>query len=184
MRPENLLKPGNFSVAEKLRRLVAVAIGNIQSAKAKGAPGEGAQLSAFLHDAASKTPDAVSGLPATSAVLANGATVAVRNSAGADSHNATAVVAAGAITGVNLAATVALLDTADTVPVQNSAGAAIGTGTATVAAGVASNIRLPATVAGVTSGVKINAGTVTGTGNFATITVANGVITGIVLSAS
>lgn len=36
----------------------------------------------------------------------------------------------------------------------------------------------------VTNGAKVNAGTVTGTGNFATFTVAAGAITGIVLSAS
>ena len=83
-----------------------------------------------------------------------------------------------------LPATQAVVSNGGTSPVQNSAGAAIGTGTYTVAANAVSNIKLPATVAGVTSGVKINAGTVTGTGNFATITVANGVITGIVLSAS
>lgn len=47
-----------------------------------------------------------------------------------------------------------------------------------------SSAPLPATQAIVTSGAKINAGSVTGTGNFATITVAAGVITGIVLSAS
>lgn len=35
-----------------------------------------------------------------------------------------------------------------------------------------------------TSGVKVNAVAVTGTGNFATPTIVNGVITGIVLSAS
>ena len=35
-----------------------------------------------------------------------------------------------------------------------------------------------------TNGQKVNAGTVTGTGNFATVTVAGGAITGIVLSAS
>lgn len=43
---------------------------------------------------------------------------------------------------------------------------------------------LPATQAVVTSGVKVNAVSVTGTGNFATFKVAGGVITGIVLSAS
>ena len=36
----------------------------------------------------------------------------------------------------------------------------------------------------VTNGTKVNAGSVTGTGNFATFTVAGGAITGIVLSAS
>ncbi|ANT45349.2 putative Rz-like lysis protein [Pectobacterium phage PP16] len=59
---------------------------------------------------------------AGAASVANGATVAVRNSEGADSHNATAVVASGTLTGVNLAATVALVDNGDTV-------AATGTGT-------------------------------------------------------
>jgi len=74
------------------------------------------------------------------AVVANGATVAVRNSAGANSKNATAVVTDDTLTGVNLPATTAMVDNAQTV------------------AGV------------------------TGTGTTATITVANGVITGIALS--
>lgn len=43
---------------------------------------------------------------------------------------------------------------------------------------------LPATQAVVSDGVKVDAMSVTGTGNFATFSVANGVITGIVLSAS
>lgn len=43
---------------------------------------------------------------------------------------------------------------------------------------------IPATQALVSDGVKVNAVSVTGTGNFATFTVAGGVITGIVLSAS
>lgn len=43
---------------------------------------------------------------------------------------------------------------------------------------------LPATQAIVSNGVKVNAVSVTGTGNFATFTVVSGVITAIVLSAS
>lgn len=43
---------------------------------------------------------------------------------------------------------------------------------------------LPATQAVVANGAKVNAVSVTGTGNFATFTVANGVITAIALSAS
>lgn len=102
-----------------------------------------------------------------------------------DSRIVAAQVAIAAVGySASLPATQAVVSNGGTSPVQNSAGAAIGTGTYTVAANAVSNIKLPATVAGVTSGVKINAGTVTGTGNFATITVANGVITGIVLSAS
>lgn len=41
-----------------------------------------------------------------------------------------------------------------------------------------------ATQVTLTSGVKVNAVSVTGTGNFATFTIANGAITAIVLSAS
>lgn len=73
-----------------------------------------------------------------SASVANGATVAVRNSAGADSHNGTAVVASGTLTGINLAATVALADNGDTVP-------ATGTGTTAtlvVTAGVLTGVTL------------------------------------------
>lgn len=75
------------------------------------------------------------GLPATQAIVANGNTVAVRNSAGAASHNGTAVVAGGAVTGVNLAATVAMVDsgTAITVPVTGTYATKI---TPTVVAGV------------------------------------------------
>lgn len=72
------------------------------------------------------------------ATVANGATVAVRNSAGADSHNGTAVVTSGTLTGINLAATVALADNGDTVP-------ATGTGTTAtlvVSAGVLTGVTL------------------------------------------
>lgn len=126
-----------------------------------------------------------SGIPATSAIVANGATVNVENSAGNLDSPAVATVAAGAVTNVRLAATKTITTTADAVTVQNSAGTAIpGTHPATVAVGVLSNVKLAATVAAVANGAKVNAVSVTGTGNFATFTVAAGVITGIVLSAS
>lgn len=106
---------------------------------------ETAEVTPVLEAAAAALVVAgASGLPATSAVVANGGTVNVENSAGNLDSPATAVVASGAITGVRLAATKSI----------------------------------------VTSGTKVNAVAVTGTGNFATFTVANGVITGIVLSAS
>lgn len=60
-------------------------------------------------------------------------------------------------------------------PLLNAAAAALT---------VAGASGLPTTSAVVASGVKVNAGTVTGTGNFATLTVVAGVITGITLSAS
>lgn len=119
------------------------------------------------------------------ATVSNGGNVTVKNSAGTVTKVGVATVAASAITGIALAATEAIVSNAGAVVVQNSAGAAVtGTHPATVAAGVVSNVKLAATVAPVVSGVKVNAGTVSGTGNFATITVAAGVITGIVLSAS
>lgn len=106
---------------------------------------ETAEVTPVLEAAAAALVVAgASGLPTTSAVIANGASVNVENSAGNLDSPATATVAAGAVT----------------------------------------NVRLAATKTIVTSGVKIDAVSVTGTGNFATITVADGVITAIVLSAS
>lgn len=127
-------------------------------------------------------------LPATQAIVDNGETVPVRNSAGADSHNATAVVAGGELSGVNLAATVAMVDNSDAITVQNSAGAAVaGTHSATVAAGVLSNVRLAATVAPVVNAAVVPvlpaSGTTPAQGN-ATAAVAAGVITGVRLPAT
>lgn len=51
----------------------------------------------------------ISGLPATSAVVSNGGTVNVENSAGALDSPATATVAAGTLSGVKLAATKTIL---------------------------------------------------------------------------
>lgn len=120
-------------------------------------------------------------LPAGSAPVANAATVAVKNSAGADSHNATAAVAAGALTDVKLAATVAMVDQADTVAVVNSAGGASHSGTAAVAAGVVTNVALPAATA-----MLDNAGAVTiqrssgaAVGAAGTAVVAAGVLTAV-----
>jgi hypothetical protein len=115
----------------------------------------------------------------------NGITPGTAHAAAIDAQLATLLTALSDVGATAaLPATQAVVQNGGTAPVQNSAGAAIGTGTFTVAANAVSNIKLPANVAGVVSGVKVNAGAVSGSGNFATITVANGVITGIVLSAS
>lgn len=120
-------------------------------------------------------------LPAGSAPVANAATVAVRNSAGADSHNATAVVTAGALTGVNLAATAAMVDQADAVTVVNSAGADGHAGTVAVAAGAVTNVALPATVAMVDNAdvvvIQNSAGAVRGASGSAIV--AAGVVTAV-----
>ncbi len=121
-------------------------------------------------------------LGSTVAMVDQSDTVSVRNGAGADPHNATALVTNGVLSGVNLAATVAMVDNSDSLPLQNSAGTAKGNVTATVAAGAVSNVRTPATAAIVTNNEAL---TVPVTGTYtttATVTVANGVITGIALS--
>lgn len=113
MRAKTLKQPGRFSNAERLRVEVATAISHVETAKAKGATGDGALLSAFLSDAASKTPNAVAPtLPATQVIVSNGGTINVENSAGNLDSPAIAVVAAGVLTGVNLAGTKTILTNA------------------------------------------------------------------------
>lgn len=123
-------------------------------------------------------------LPATVAMIDQGDAVTMQNSAGvaiAGTHPAT--VTAGVLANVKLAATVAPVDNAQAITVQNSAGAAVaGTHPATVSAGAISNVKLAATIAPVANGAAL---TVPVTGTYtttATITVANGVVTGILLS--
>lgn len=83
--------------------------------------------------AASNTPAAQSAaLLVDPSPIINGDTVAVRNSAGEDSHNATAVVAGSTLVGVNLASTVAMVDNGDTSTVEPS-GSFVDTVTFTVA---------------------------------------------------
>jgi hypothetical protein len=129
------------------------------------------------------TPNDAS-LPATSAVLANGATVSLRNSAAGDAHPGTAVVAANAVTGINItAATTAFVDNADAVSVRNSAGTDPHPGTAVVAAGLITGVNLAATVAMVDTGDALTGVAPTGTyTSTVTFTVAAGVITAITLS--
>lgn len=120
-------------------------------------------------------------LPATDAIVSNGGTVVIKNSAGSVSKNGTATVAANSITGIALAATEAIVSNASNVVIQNSAGTAVaGSHAATVAAGVVSNVKLASSIAPIANGATV--ANVTGTGTTATISVANGVITGIALS--
>lgn len=128
--------------------------------------------------------DGAAPLPPTQVVVSNGDSAALLPASGTtpSQGTVTAAVAGSVLTGFRLPATAVRVNTAATAPVQNSAGAAIGTGTITVAANAISNIRLPATVAGVTNGAAL---TVPVTGTYtttATVTVAGGVVTGIVLS--
>jgi len=123
-------------------------------------------------------------LASASAAVANGDTVAVHNSAGGDSHNATAEVSSNSLTDVKFAATIAMVDNSDTVVVKNSAGTTVtGTHTAEVAVGVLTDVKLAATVAPVLNGGTLTGVTPSGTySTTVTFTVASGVITAIALS--
>lgn len=70
------------------------------------------------------------------------------------------------------------------VSIINSAGTGIGLGTAVVANSDITGLQLPSTATLVAHNQKVTGVTVTGTGSVATFTVVNGVVTGIVLSAS
>lgn len=122
-------------------------------------------------------------MPATMGFVDQGDNVNVFNSAGADSHVASATVAAGVVSQLKLAATVAMVDQADAVAVHNSAGTNIaGAHTAEVAVGVLTDVKLAATVAAITNAQAL---VVPVTGVYVTtvtVNVANGVVTGIVLS--
>lgn len=78
-------------------------------------------------------PDAIPmpALPATSAIVSNGGSVTVKNSAGGISKTGTATVAANAVTDVKLAATSTIVDNAQVIPVTGG-----GTITLTVAGGL------------------------------------------------
>lgn len=122
------------TLRDKASTLASLSQGYAESARTPTT--EEAAIVQTAIDAMTAAISAIGG--GTTATVANGATVAVQNSAGADSHNATAVVASGALTGVKLAATVAMVDNGDTV-------SATGTGTTAtlvVAAGVVTGVTL------------------------------------------
>lgn len=125
-------------------------------------------------------------LSPTQSVVANGSTSTVQTNAGTITFTGTYAVAGGSVTAITLPASTTMLQHNATLNVINSAGTSVaGTHQIKVAAGGnPQNVTLASTVAPLVSGVKINAGTVSGSGNFATPTIVNGVITGIVLSAS
>lgn len=228
MQATTLKYPGGFTSAQTIRREIAHEISQLEIAVAAGAPAK-PELAAFLADAAAKTPGyAGPVLPATQAVVSNGGSVPVKNSAGTVTKTGTATVAANAVTGVALGATTAIVDNAGAATVRNSAGSKTAAATVAVAAGAVTNVNITASttaivdhndtvpvkdaagvvrasgataeiVAGVPVSVRLAAtasvaiiptatkfpvGTVSGSGTFGTFTVVNGVITGIVLSAS
>lgn len=101
MRATTLLKPGKFSNSERLRRDVAVAIGNVEVAVAHGATGQGVELSRFLADAAGKVPGGAGvTLPANQAIVTSG--VALPVAATGTGTTVTITVAGGVITTVAL----------------------------------------------------------------------------------
>jgi hypothetical protein len=183
MQVTTLLNPGQNPLAQTIRKEVARVISQLEIADATGTPETA--FAAFLADAAIKCPGYTNGpIDPTETVVTNAQTVNVENSAGNLDSPATAVVAAGVLTSVKLGATKTIATHGDTINVENSAGALDSPATAVVAAGVITGVNLGSTKTILTSGTKINAVSVTGSGNFATPTIVNGVITAIVLSAS
>lgn len=103
MRATTLRKPGEFSNSERLRRDVALAISNVEVAKAAGATGQGSALAAFLSDAAQKTPDyAAPALPGNQAIVTSG--VVLSPTVTGTGTKATLTVANGVVTAVTLSA--------------------------------------------------------------------------------
>lgn len=82
------------------------------------------------------------GAGSSGASVANGATVAVVNSAGSDSHSATATVTGSTLTNVKFAGTVAMVDSGDTLTGVAPSGTYTDTVTFTVANGVITAIAL------------------------------------------
>lgn len=116
------------------------------------------------------------------ATISDGATVAVRNSAAADSHDATAVVADGTtLTGVNLASTVAMVDNSDVISVRNSAGADGHNATAVVTAGAVTGVNLASTTIMLDNGDTFSVADVAGTIGTATAVVSSGTLAGTTL---
>lgn len=115
-------------------------------------------------------------------ITAIGGTVAVRNSAGADSHVGTMVSAGN----VNLPATATILDHAETTLIGDLAGTT-STATFSVTSGAIAGAAIPGTDKIIKSTVKFPLGTVTGTpvtGWVAACTIVNGVVTATTFTAS
>lgn len=122
----------------------------------------------------------------TFATVANGGAVTITDSNGTPAVAGTASISAGVLNNVAItSATTAIVQNADVIPVKNSAGTTTASVTAAVVAGgVIASINMASQYAGVSNTGKQSVGTVSGSGTFGTFTVVNGVITGIVLSAS
>lgn len=109
----------------------------VQDARTPAADAQGAVNTALNAMAAALLVAGITGLPATSAVVANGGSVPVQNSAGAAIGTATATVAASTLGNVKLPATIAGIGSgaAVTVPITFVTARTAGA-TATVAATV------------------------------------------------
>lgn len=104
---------------------------------------ETAEVTPLLDAAAAALVVAGSaGLPATSAVVANGATINVENSAGNLDSPATATVAASAVTNVRLAATKTIVTSGQALTGVTPTGTYTNTVTFTVANGLITGIAL------------------------------------------
>jgi len=109
-------------------------------------------------------------IPPNGVEVTNGEVVAVSNSAGADPHNAVAVVAASALTGMELqSSTTCFVDQNDQIVIKTSDGSAtLATSPAAVIDGLIDSIRLGGNYAVFnTGGASINVNQFDGSGSFA-----------------
>lgn len=117
MQDYDLKYPGINQQANTVRRNVAVALSN-----ANNEVNPTGELAAFLLDAATKAPKYVKPapdpLPANQAILADAATVSIRDSTNVVKTTGTAIVAANAVTGVKLIATASVIKNGDTVTLE------------------------------------------------------------------
>lgn len=93
-------------------------------------------------------------------------------------------VVSGQLAQVIMPSQATVLQMDDNVPVQTTNGGVAAGGKAVITGNVLSGVALQATSRIVTTGNKVDLGTVTGTGKFATVTIVGGVITATALSAS
>lgn len=182
MRPE-LLKTLRDVISDgrDVKRRAAAAISSVERT---GSATQKQALTDFFSDCGVKaggTPPAI--LPALQAAVSDAGTQVVSSSAGVSyAVSGTYTIASNVIISFKLPATAAIVKDAGVVVARDWAGNDPVNTTIGVVAGAVTFVKLPSTVKCVTSGTKIVV-PVTGTFvNGITPTIANGVITGFVLS--
>lgn len=178
MQDYRLKNPGQFTNAGSVRKEVAHAISQLEL-DLNPEP----FLAAFLLDAAQKTPGYVAPAPElddTQHIVSNGDALRLVNFPSTIEVGAKAYIAGGVITEVVVPNTHALLPSGQVMPMMDAAGVLAGQVTLSVAGGLPSTAKADPNTALLRPQVRYGGNfTITGTGNYFTVTVANGVITGM-----